>query len=162
MRKIATTTFVGIAAVVLCAADVAAQVCDGVDPFSAGKMRIGAGIDMPNGGEIFNGEFAVGASSGLYGGARIALMDGVGGTATQFGGFIGKPFSVDAKKTVEMCPQGFVMIGENSTNAIGGGVSFGRNFKQTSFDLIPFGAAFRRAASSASSAWRFASIRMCE
>jgi hypothetical protein len=147
MRKIATTTLAGLAAVALSAANLSAQVCNGIAPFSAGKMRAGVGIRMPDGGNIFDGEFAVSSSTGLYGGARISILDpDAGDQTTQFGGFIGKPMSVDAKKTVEMCPEGFVMFGENSSNIIGAQVSFGRAFPQTSFDIIPFGnAAFYRA-----------------
>lgn len=143
MRKLATTALVGIAAVALSAGDLVAQVCNGTAPFSAGRMRVGAGIDMPDGGTIFNGELAVGSTTGLYGGGLISIFspEGGAGSSTAFGGFLGKPMMVDAKKTVEMCPQAFIMIGENSSNSIGGGVSFGRNFKQSSFDLIPFGAA---------------------
>ena len=144
MRKIATTTFVGLAAVVLSAANLSAQVCNGIAPFSAGKMRVGASIQMPDGGTILGGEFAIGAKSGWFGGGNIQIFDPeVAGAdqSTAFGGFIGKPMMVDAKKTVELCPQGFVMFGENSTNSFGGGVSLGKNFKQTSFDLIPFGGA---------------------
>jgi hypothetical protein len=144
MKKIASTTLVGLAAVVLTAANLSAQVCNGIAPFSAGKMRVGFGIRMPDGGNIFDGEFAMGAKSGLFGGANFSIFDpdfAGADNSTAFGGFIGKPMMVDAKKTVEMCPQGFVQFGENSSNSIGGMVSFGRNFKQTSFDLIPFGAA---------------------
>jgi hypothetical protein len=148
MRKIATTTLVGLAAVALSAANLTAQVCNGIAPFSAGKMRAGVGIRMPNGGNIFDGELAMSAKSGLYGGARISIFDPDAAGADQtttFGGFLGKPMMVDAKKTVEMCPEGFIMFGENSSNIFGAQVGFGRNFAQTSFDLIPFGnAAFYR------------------
>ncbi len=144
MKKIATTTLVGLAAVMLSAGDLSAQVCNGIAPFSAGNMRVGAGLRMPDGATVIDGEFAVSSSTGLYGGATIALIDpeGVADGATVIGGFLGKPMMVDAKKTLEMCPQGFLQFGENSTNAIGGGISLGKNFSQTSFDLIPYGAAF--------------------
>lgn len=142
MNKIATTTLVGLAAVALCAADLSAQVCNGIAPFSAGNMRVGAGVRMPDGANVFDGEFAVSSATGLYGGATLALISPeVGDGTTVIGGFLGKPMFVDAKKTVEMCPQGYAQFGENSTNAIGFGVSFGRKFVQTSFDVIPFGSA---------------------
>jgi hypothetical protein len=143
MKKIATT-LLGLAVVTLCAADLSAQVCNGIAPFSAGNMRIGAGIRMPDGATVFDGEFAISSSTGLYGGANIALIDPENAAAdgtTVVGGFLGKPMFVDAKKTVEMCPQGYAQFGENSTNAFGFGVSFGRTFAQTSFDIIPFGSA---------------------
>jgi hypothetical protein len=143
MRKFATTTLVGFAAVVLCAADASAQICNGIASFSAGSMRAGAGVRMPDGGTFLDGEFAVSAKSGLFGGATISLFDpeftGADGS-TFFGGFLGKPMMVDAKKTVEMCPQGFIVIGDNY-NSIGGTVTVGKNFTQTSFDLVPFGGA---------------------
>jgi NAD-dependent dihydropyrimidine dehydrogenase PreA subunit len=138
MKKI----LVGLAAVALCAADLSAQVCNGTAPFSVGSTRVGAGVRMPDGATVWDGEFAVSSATGLYGGANIALIDPENAAAdgsTVFGGFIGKTMFVDAKKTVEMCPQGFLQFGENSTNAFGVGVSFGRVFKQTSFDVVPFG-----------------------
>jgi hypothetical protein len=144
MKKIASTTLVGLAAVVLTAANLSAQACNGTASFSAGKMRAGAGVRMPDGATIIDGEFAVSSSTGLYGGANIALIDPENTAAdgtTVFGGFLGKTMFVDAKKTVEMCPQGYVQFGENSTNAFGVGVSFGRTFAQTSFDVVPYGSA---------------------
>ena len=138
MKKI----LLGLTAVALCAADLSAQVCNGTASFSAGNMRVGAGLRMPDGANVIDGEFAVSSSTGLYGGANIALIDPeIGDGTTVIGGFLGKPMFVDAKKTVEMCPQGFVQFGENSTNAFGVGVSFGRTFAQTSFDIVPFGSA---------------------
>jgi hypothetical protein len=144
MKKIASATLVGLAAVVLTAADLSAQACNGTAPFSTGKMRAGAGIRMPDGATVFDGELALSSSSGLYGGPAISLIDPENAAAdgtTVFGGFLGKTMFVDAKKTVEMCPQGYVQFGENSTNAFGVGVSFGRTFAQTSFDIVPYGSA---------------------
>jgi hypothetical protein len=143
MRKIVTSTLVGLAAVMISAADLSAQICNGTASFSAGKMRVGFGLRMPDGGTFFDGEFAMGTKSGVFGGGMITLVDpeadGVDGT-TLFGGFIGKTMTVDAKKTVEMCPQGFVQIGDD-WNSFGGGVSFGKLFAQSSFDLVPFAGA---------------------
>ena len=138
MKKIASSTLVGLAAVVLTAANLSAQVCNGTAPFSAGKMRVGAGVRMPDGGTFLDGEFAVGTKSGLFGGANISLFDpevaGADGS-TFFGGFLGKTMMIDAKKTVEMCPQGFLMLGDDF-NQFGGGVSFGKHFVQTSAGSI--------------------------
>ncbi|MEO5567301.1 MAG: hypothetical protein ABIR92_02340 [Gemmatimonadaceae bacterium] len=144
MNRIATSSLVGLAALVFAAADLSAQICNGTAPFSAGRLRAGAGIRMPNGGTIFDGEFAVGAASGLYGGATVSLYDpsGIGGNSTVVGGFVGKSMLVDQKKTLELCPQFFLQIGEQSTNSFGGGVTLGRSFKQSSFDIVPFGGAF--------------------
>jgi hypothetical protein len=144
MRKIATTTLVGLAAVFLSAGELSAQTCNGTASFAAGKTRIGAGIRMPDGATVFDGEFAASSSTGLFGGATIALIDPESALADQstvFGGFLGKSMTLDAKKTVAMCPQGYVQFGENSTNSFGFGVSFGRSFPQTSFDIVPFGSA---------------------
>jgi hypothetical protein len=143
MKRLTTSSLVGLAALVVAASTASAQVCNGTAPFSAGNMRVGAGIRMPDGGTFFDGEFAVSAKSGLYGGATITLADpdGPGDGSTSFGGFLGKPMLVDQAKTLELCPQAFLMIGENSTNSFGGGVTLGKNFKQTSFSLVPFGGA---------------------
>lgn len=123
------------------APEASAQVCNGIVSFNAGNMRGGIGIRMPGGGNVFDGQFAVSAKTGLFGGANLSISDnGLGGSSTVVGGFLGKPMMVDAKKTLEMCPQGFVEVGD-SYNSFGGGVSFGRTFAQTSFDLIPFGTA---------------------
>jgi hypothetical protein len=140
MNKLALSTVV--AGLVVLTSSASAQVCNGTAPFSAGKLQAGFGIRMPNAGTIFDGEFASGMASGLYAGATMSILsaDG-GGSSTTFGGFLGKTMAIDAKKTVEMCPEAFLMIGENSTNSFGGGVSFGRNFQQSSFDLVPFAGA---------------------
>jgi hypothetical protein len=142
MRKIATTTLAGLAAVALSAANLSAQVCNGIAPFSAGNPRVGVGVRMPDGATVYDGEFAVSSSTGLYGGANVAIISPDGGDSkTVVGGFLGKPMFFDAKKSVEACPQGFVQFGQNSTNAFGAGINFGRAFAQTSFDIIPFGGA---------------------
>jgi hypothetical protein len=141
MRKLAlSTVFAGLVAV----SSASAQVCNGIAPFSAGKMRGGFGIQMPSGGTGYTGEFAVGTQSGWFGGANFTIFSPESSlldNSTSVGGFIGKPMMVDAKKTIELCPQGFVSFGENSTNVFGGMVNVGRTFSQTSFDLIPFGGA---------------------
>ena len=140
MNKIALSTVVaGLVAI----SSASAQVCNGIAPFSAGKMRAGFGIDMPNGGTGWNGEFAVGTASGWFGGANVRIFSpesAVANNSTSFGGFLGKPTTVDAKKTVALCPQGFINVGDNS-NVVGGRVDVGRTFAQASFDLIPFGGA---------------------
>lgn len=144
MKRLTTSSLVGLAAIIVAASNLSAQVCNGIAPFSAGNMRVGAGVRMPDGATVFDGEFAVSARTGLYGGATIAIIDpsGVADGSTVFGGFLGKPMMVDAKKTVEMCPQGYIQFGENSTNAFGFGITLGKNFAQTSFNLIPYGGAF--------------------
>ena len=145
MKRLTTSSLVGLAALVVAASNLSAQVCNGIAPFSAGNMRAGFGVRMPDAATVFDGEFAVGSASGLYGGANLAIIDPEATTADQttvFGGFLGKSMMVDAKKTVEMCPQGYVQFGESSTNALGFGITLGKNFRQTSFDLIPYGGAF--------------------
>jgi hypothetical protein len=149
MKKIASTTLLGLAAVVLTAADLSAQMCNGTAPFSAGKMRAGVGLSFPSDAMSIDGEFAVGSRSGLYGGVTASLIsiDNVDGNGTSFGLNGGKAMVMGAKKNIEFCPQllvGFGSLpGDISTLDIGGGVTFGTKMDaSTSFDLIPFGGAF--------------------
>lgn len=149
MKKIASTTLVGLAAVVLTAADLSAQMCNGTAPFSVGKMRAGVGLSFPSDAMSIDGEFAVGSKSGLYGGVTASLvdMDNVNESATIFGLNGGKEMVTGAKKNIAFCPQLLVGFGsypgDVSTLDIGGGVSFGTKMDaSTSFELIPFGGAF--------------------
>jgi hypothetical protein len=133
-----------VAGLVVATSSASAQVCNGTAPFSAGKMRAGFGVRMPNGRTVWDGEFAIGAKSGWFGGANVSITDpdfAGADNSTSFGGFFGKPMMVDAKKTIELCPQGFVTIGENSTSSFGGMVNAGRTFDQTSFNITPFAGA---------------------
>lgn len=149
MKKIASTTLVGLAAVVLTAADLSAQMCNGTAPFSVGKMRAGVGLTFPSDAMSIDGEFAVGSKSGLYGGVTASLvsMDNVDDNATIFGLNGGKEMVMGAKKNIAWCPQLLASFGsypgDVSTMDIGGGVSFGTKMDaSTSFELIPFGGGF--------------------
>jgi hypothetical protein len=149
MKKIASTTLVGLAAVVLTAGNLSAQMCNGTAPFSVGKMRAGVGLSFPSDAMSIDGEFAIGANSGLYGGATASLIsiDNVDDNATLFGLNGGKEMVTGAKKNIAFCPQLLVQFGsypgDFSTMDIGGGVTFGTKMDaSTSFELIPFGGAF--------------------
>ena len=151
MKKIASTTLLGLAAVVLGAADLSAQVCNGTASFATQKMRAGLALEFPDNATGIGGEFALGTPSGLYGGANLSMVDydNVDEGATVFGLSGGKSMPIGKDKKVEMCPQLMLVrqSGPNATNfeqsmtAFGGGVTFGSLMKQTSFDLIPFGGA---------------------
>lgn len=147
MKKITTSSLVGISALVLAASNLPAQVCNGTAPFSIGHMRAGVGLTFPSNATSLDGEFAYGSASGLYGGATVNIIDSEASTesATVFGLNGGKAMPVGTKKTVQMCPQVFVNFGsypaDRSTMSLGGGASFGTTLKQTSFDLVPFGSA---------------------
>lgn len=148
MKKIATTTLAGLA-LVFGASAASAQMCNGTAPFSAGKMRVGVGISFPSDANEYDGEFAVGSASGLYGGVTANLIQPSVGTenATVFGFNGGKEMTIGTKKNVGMCPQLLASFGsfpgDVSTTNFGGGVSFGTKMDASkSFDLIPFGGAF--------------------
>jgi len=150
MRKIATTTLVGLA-VAFSASAASAQACNGTAPFSAGKMRVGVDLEFPSNATGYAGDFSVGTASALYGTASVGIVSpsGGGGNSTTFGVRGGKVIPVGAKKTVEACPQLFFnhFSGPNSPgfdvsgNSFGAGVTFGTTMKQTSWDLVPFGGA---------------------
>ena len=149
MKKIATKSLVGIAAVVLFAAEASAQMCNGTAAFSVGKMRAGVGSSFPSNATSFDGEFAYGAASGMYGGVTVSMLDAEGApeSATVFGVNGGKALTVGAKKNVEVCPQILASFGsypgDVSTMDIGGGVTFGTTLDASkSFGLQPFGGAY--------------------
>ena len=126
MKKIATTTLVGLA-LVFGASAASAQMCNGTAPFSAGKMRVGVGIAFPSDANEYDGEFAVGSASGLYGGITAGLIQPSVGTenATVFGFNGGKEMTIGTKKNVAMCPQLQAAFGsfpgDVSTTQFGGG-----------------------------------------
>lgn len=137
----------------LAATDVSAQMCNGTAPFSVGKMRAGAGLGFGNGATAINGEFAYGAKSGFYGGVTLGLLDLENSTEgqTNFGLNGGKSSMIGATKKIEMCPQ--LLIGFSSGPNVGttdvsgmqfgAGASFGTKMDtKTSYDIIPFGAAY--------------------
>jgi hypothetical protein len=146
MKKIATTTLAGLA-LVFGASVASAQMCNGTAPFSAGKMRVGVGITFPDGFDQYDGEFAVGSASGLYGGVTASLLSFASESGTNIGFNGGKEMTIGTKKNVAMCPQlraAFGSLpGDVSTTDFGAGVSFGTKMDASkSFDLIPFGGAF--------------------
>jgi hypothetical protein len=147
MKKIATTTLVGLA-IALSTSDLSAQVCNGMAPFSAGKMRVGVDLQFPTNATTYGAHFAVGNASGLFGAASLGLMSPSGGgdAATMFGINGGKDIPVGAKKNISACPQLFFNgvqfpNSAGSTNSFGAGATFGTSITQTSFDLVPFGGA---------------------
>jgi hypothetical protein len=148
MRKIATTTMVGLA-LAFSASAAAAQMCNGTAPFSVGKMRVGVGLSFPSNVNQYDAEFAYGAASGLYGGVTASILKPSGSTesATVFGINGGKEMTAGTKKNIAMCPQLLVGFGsypgDVSTLDLGGGVTFATKLDASkSFDLIPFGGAF--------------------
>ena len=78
MKRLTTSSLVGLAALVVAASNLSAQVCNGIAPFSAGNMRAGFGVRMPDAATVFDGEVAVGSASGLYGGANLAMSGSKG------------------------------------------------------------------------------------
>src|SRR5437868_2443518 len=130
MKKIATTTLVGLA-IALSASDLSAQVCNGTAPFSAGKMRAGIDLQFPSNATTYGADFAVGSASGLYGDVNVGMMSPSGGgdAATLFGVNGGKEIAIGAKKNISTCPQLFFNRVQfpnsaGSTNSFGGGVTF--------------------------------------
>ena len=76
MNKLALSAVV--AGLLVVTSSASAQVCNGIAPFSAGKMRGGFGVRMPNNSTIWDGEFAVGLRSGAFFGDRAYLYAGNG------------------------------------------------------------------------------------
>ncbi|HET9425957.1 MAG TPA: hypothetical protein VFO55_11335 [Gemmatimonadaceae bacterium] len=155
MKRIATSSLVGLSALVIAASNASAQMCNGTASFSAGRMRAGVGLSFGDGYSTIDGEFAYGARSGLYGGATLNLIDYENTTesATGFGLNGGKAMLIGTAKKVEMCPQVVLNFSsgpnvgttEISSSSLGAGVSFGTLMNaSTSFDLVPFGGAFIR------------------
>lgn len=147
MKKIATTTLVGLA-IAFSVSDLAAQACNGFAPFSTGKMRAGIDLEFPTNATTYGAHFVGSTATGFFAGAALGMISPSGGgdAATTFGVHGGKDIPVGAKKTVAACPQLFFNHvafpnDAGSTNSFGAGVTFGTVMKQSSFDLVPFGGA---------------------
>jgi hypothetical protein len=129
-----------------------AQLCAGTAPFSAGPVRLAAIAQFPKDAKTFNGELALGATNGAFGGVyvgRTSLND-VDETLTNYGGHIGFAAPVDQAKKVELCPMALVDrataefdtgfgVGDVSATAYGLGFGVG-GLASTSptFDFVPF------------------------
>jgi len=101
------TALVALACVALPASSLSAQTCVGSASFSAGHVRLGAGLGTNDGAKSYGVNLAAGASSGVYawgGLSRIEYSDVDGsGKAVGLGG--GYAINLNRSRTVQFCPE---------------------------------------------------------
>ncbi len=88
------------------AATAAAQICAGTAPFTAGKMRVGASAEFPEGFKTYGGDFAWGLQSGAYVGASLhrLTIDDTDLNALRFGGNAGYEMRFESMPKLRLCP----------------------------------------------------------
>jgi hypothetical protein len=90
-----------------------AQICNGTAPFTAGKMRIGASADFPDGGKVYGGEFAWGLGNGMYAGGTLARtsIDDTDINWMDFGANGGYEMRFESMPKIRVCPQASLSYG---------------------------------------------------
>lgn len=133
-----------------------AQACAGAAAFTAGPMRVGAGLATSDGVKSYGVNFAAGSKTGTFASANLARAEysDIDGSATMVGIGAGYVADLNAAKTVQFCPQ--LSYGHQSgpevdfgpgtitmsSYAIGVGGSFGSTVPVSpTLDLVPFGGA---------------------
>ena len=142
----------------LSATTMEAQTCYGNAPFSAGPVRIGAGLATSEGVKSYGASLAVGTNSGpfaLGGVSRTEYSDldgsGLDGSGTSFGISAGYAIDLNPTKTMQVCPYADfdhesgpdIDVGlytlSTSADAVGFGGSFGGAVRVgPTLDLVPF------------------------
>lgn len=127
----------------LSATSIEAQTCFGNAPFSAGPVRIDAGLSTSEGTKSYGVDLAVGAKSGPFasGGVsrtRYSDLDGSGrdGSSTSFGISAGYAIDLNAGKTMQFCPYA------DFDHTSGPDIDFGQYMIATSADAVGYGGSF--------------------
>lgn len=140
----------------LTATEVTAQTCNGLAPFSAGPVRLGAGLSSSEGVKGYGVNMAAGAKSGPYASGNVTRVEysDLDGNGTLFGLGAGYAIDVNPTKTVQFCPRAGVEFqsgpdidtGTGTITTSAHAVSFGGALGGTvpmapTFDFVPFIAA---------------------
>jgi len=93
-------------AVIIPLAKSQAQTCLGAASFSAGNMRLGAGVDVGDKSKAFSGDFAIGSTMGPFATAGLSTVqyDDVSGNGIGFNVNAGYAVKANATGTAQLCP----------------------------------------------------------
>jgi hypothetical protein len=147
---------VALGVLALSATRMAAQTCAGAAPFSAGPIRLGAGLATSEGMKSYGVSMAVGAKAGPFASGSLSRSEysDIDGSGTSVG--IGAGYAIDLNpvKTVQLCPHaGFVYqsgpdidLGTSTITTSAHAVGFGGSIGNTvplgpTVDFVPFAGA---------------------
>src|SRR5690348_8440982 len=91
---------------VLTATSVTAQTCAGLAPFSAGPVRLGAGLSSSEGVKSYGVNMAAGAKAGPFATGTLTRIEysDLDDNGTMFG--VGAGYAIDnAAKSIQFCPR---------------------------------------------------------
>ncbi len=130
-----------------------AQVCEGAASFSAGPVRLGAGLSVDSDAQSYGGQLAFGAPSGPFVNGTVSSVQykDVSGSGLSVGGDAGFAIDLNPQRTVQFCPEvGFAyQTGPNFDTGFGsvsisthgfsfGGAIGGVALQSPGFDFVPF------------------------
>lgn len=100
------TLLVVLTAVALSATKMVAQTCSGTAAFSAGPVRLGAGLATSEGVKSYGVSMAVGANTGPFASGTLSRAEysDIDGAGTVFGFGAGYAIDLNPAKTVQFCP----------------------------------------------------------
>jgi len=145
-----------LALLVFSATRMTAQTCAGLAPFSAGPVRLGAGLSSSEGVKGYGVNMAAGAKAGPYATATLTRIEysDLDGNGTLVGVGAGYAIDVNPTRTVQFCPRAGleyisgpdVDTGTGTITTSAHAVSFGGALGGTvpmapTFDFVPFIAA---------------------
>jgi hypothetical protein len=113
-----TGKFLIVTALTACIVSAAeAQLCAGTASFSAGRMRVGIGAELPAGGKAYGGGLTWSHPSRIYFGGQVTRQNPTGGeTATDLQANVGYETSFDGLGKTRFCPTGHFGITNRPNN----------------------------------------------
>ncbi len=146
-----------LAVVALSATRLSAQTCVGSAAFSAGAVRLGAGLGTTNGTKSYDVNLAAGANSGPYASGGLSRIEyaGIDGSSKSFSLGAGYAINLNRSRTVQFCPEigyqrvslpdycdaGYKITTSDREVAYGGAFG-GTVVVSPSLDLVPFTGAY--------------------
>jgi hypothetical protein len=146
-----------LAVVALSATRLSAQSCVGSASFSAGPVRLGAGLGTSDGVKSYGVSMAAGASSGVYASGSLSRIEysDLDGSSRSVGVGAGYAINLNRSRTIQFCPEASYQhvsgpdieyVGQKittSARAFSYGGSFGGTVAvMPSLDLVPFMGAY--------------------